>query len=603
MAHELMVHNRIPALTTEPKAPLGDRLAGAPGRHVPPERGTRDILRRLCSEAAAAGNWSRPILKDELRAAARRILRQASQPADYTNWTAIVLASELWRNEAAKIPFRRRLCLLPAETAEPNDFLGARVAEWRTTAEGLGYRVATTRETPGILRLIIDGHVDAVFAALSLRELTEAVSQILLAGIPWQGVPLPAAEHNWLRSDADCVDALLRLPHQAGELSSRTFLHLLRGAVGLFAPDEFERLVPRRRTSMRLSELNGQAVDELDPIASTEMIAYDFITRGGKHLRPFITLAVYDALAAEQATAGDAAGFASLPDGVKRAAMSIETFHKASLVHDDIEDDDEYRYGQLALHRSFGVPTAINVGDYLIGLGYRLVSRDAAVLGSQTAAEVLELLADAHQRLAEGQGAELTWRDRRNKRLTTADALRIYALKTSPAFEAAFLTGLRLAGPLADKAPRVRSISRNLGIAFQILNDLKDWQGDRENNRRRGSDLLGGRPTVLWALALENLEPEGQTELINLVDRTDLSPDERLVRARDLYEKAGVFEKAVALVTEHRRRAMAVAATVEPAELSRLLAYLIDSLLDVPFDEKRAVGRESSVPERELSAV
>ena len=104
-----------------------------------------------------------------------------------------------------------------------------------------------------------------------------------------------------------------------------------------------------------------------------------------------------------------------LPDSVKRAAIAIETFHKASLVHDDIEDDDSYRYGQETLHRVHGVGTAINVGDYLIGLGYRLVSRDRKELGAEVAADILDKLADAHLKLSEGQGAELLWRDAREQ--------------------------------------------------------------------------------------------------------------------------------------------------------------------------------------------
>ncbi len=128
---------------------------------------------------------------------------------------------------------------------------------------------------------------------------------------------------------------------------------------------------------------------------------------------------------------------AAFSDSVKRAALSIETFHKASLVHDDIEDDDQFRYGDPTLHRKFGTPTAINVGDYLIGLGYRLISRDAAAIGADAAADMLDRLADAHMKLTEGQGAELLWRDSLNKKLTPLDALKIYALKTSPAFEAA----------------------------------------------------------------------------------------------------------------------------------------------------------------------
>ena len=67
--------------------------------------------------------------------------------------------------------------------------------------------------------------------------------------------------------------------------------------------------------------------------------------------------------------------------------MSIETFHKASLVHDDIEDDDAFRYGAETIHRQYGIPTAINVGDYLIGMGYRLVSRESKTLGPEAVSD------------------------------------------------------------------------------------------------------------------------------------------------------------------------------------------------------------------------
>src|SRR4029077_3595228 len=202
-------------------------------------------------------------------------------------------------------------------------------------------------------------------------------------------------------------------------------------------------------------------------------------------------------------------------DAIKRTAMSIETFHKASLVHDDIEDDDEFRYGEPTLHRKYGTATAINVGDYLIGLGYRLISRDAATVGADAAADILDRLADAHMKLAEGQGAELLWRDSLDKRLTPLDALKIYALKTSPAFEAAIYSGLRLAGPEHDAA-WVGQFSRHLGVAFQILNDLGDWQGDNHSKLLAGGDVLGGRPTVLWALALEGSNEQDRAELESL---------------------------------------------------------------------------------------
>jgi geranylgeranyl pyrophosphate synthase len=348
----------------------------------------------------------------------------------------------------------------------------------------------------------------------------------------------------------------------------------------MFEPDQLERLAPRTRGEVRLCELKEHGIRELDPIAGTEAIAYDFLTRGGKHLRPFVTLAVFDALRGGLATGEDGAQvIQAWPDSVKRAAMSIETFHKASLVHDDIEDEDQFRYGSPALHRTYGVPTAINVGDYLIGLGYRLVSREGPSLGGDCVAEILNVLADSHQRLSEGQGAELLWRDAKDKRISPVDALRIYALKTAPAFEAAFLTGVRLAGPLDGFVEPVKKFARDLGIAFQILNDLADWQGDDHNKLSRAQDLIGGRPTVLWALALQDLSEAGRQELERLVNDASLAEAFRVQRAAQLYAEARVCDKAHRLIDKYEQRAKETTAQIQLEPLRDVLMYLVDLVL------------------------
>src|SRR5260370_7249905 len=99
-------------------------------------------------------------------------------------------------------------------------------------------------------------------------------------------------------------------------------------------------------------------------------------------------------------------------------------------------------------------------------------------------------MAEAHLRLSEGQGAELLWRDAEDKRLTPLDALKIYALKTAPAFEAALYAGVRLAGPADERENMVGDFSRNLGVAFQILNDLNTWTADENNHPSLAHPLL-----------------------------------------------------------------------------------------------------------------
>jgi geranylgeranyl pyrophosphate synthase len=225
----------------------------------------------------------------------------------------------------------------------------------------------------------------------------------------------------------------------------------------------------------------------------------------------------------------------------------------------------------------------------LIGLGYRLVSRDRHEMGAETAADILDYMADAHLRLSEGQGAELIWRDSSSKQLKPIDALKVYALKTAPAFESAFYCGLRLAGPCDEYLEPIKQYCRNLGVAFQILNDLKDWESDQDNKITVGSDLLGGRPTLLWALALEGLNPEQREELISLAVESENPTRNRLNRARQLYLEAGVFDTAYRLIDKHQRRAEEVADEIKPDELRRLMYYLVDTVLDRTMEVKPTI--------------
>jgi geranylgeranyl pyrophosphate synthase len=118
-----------------------------------------------------------------------------------------------------------------------------------------------------------------------------------------------------------------------------------------------------------------------------------------------------------------------------------------------------------------------------------------------------------------------------------------------------------------------------LGVAFQILNDLNDWRGDDHNKLLAGGDVTGGRPTVLWALALEGLPEAERAELIALAARNEATPA-TIARIKKLYESAGVFDQATRLVDKYQERAEAVADEVEPEELRRLLYYLVDTVLE-----------------------
>ena len=557
---------------------------------IPETRAMRDQIRDAAVEHMRLVDKSSPLTKDDARAHAESLLKKLGIGEQYLGFTLVCVMNEFWRDQVAAIPFERRLMLLPhcLKNAEgcpaEYDDLGLNcekcgacsVADFKTKSEQLGYKVLVSEGTPIVLKIIVSGHVDAIVGVACLNVLEKAFDKILLAGIPCVATPLLSSNCKSTSVDDDWVFKSIELKTEPPKQTTKSYVHLMRAANAMFEPAELSRLCPRSRN------VSGTVTD---PLAQHEDIAYDFLAKGGKRSRPLITLAAYDALTGGHGiVSGESL---NLPDHVKKSALAIEAFHKASLVHDDIEDDDAYRYGAPTLHRTHGIGTAINVGDYLVGLGYRLVSRERKVLGAEVAADILDKLADAHLKLSEGQGAELLWRDAPDKSLTPLDALKIYALKTSPAFEAALYSGVRLAGPIESYEKMILDFSRNLGVAFQILNDLNDWSEDGNNKLVAGQDVLAARPTLLLALALESLSDKH--ELLSLISAArehgkpdDTAATDTVNRVRAIYRKAKVFSKSAALVEKYRARAEAIADEVEPAGLRELLYYLVDSVLETP---------------------
>ncbi len=534
---------------------------------------------------------SEPLERTEIELLARSILDELDQPEEFLGWTMVAIGSAFWRDQVTAIPYHRRLLLLPRclRNAEKcpaqydevclqcQDCGECELSGLRAHAEQKGCRVLIAEGSPIVMQIIIEGHADSLLGVSCLNVLEKSLEKVLAAGIPCMAVPLLSDTCHNSETDLDWVREMIDTPYRPAPVQTRTHMHLLRCAARMFDPEQLDRLVPRLRGGPTIAEGNGQGLAAIEPIASTEAIARDFLIRGGKHARPFVTLAAYDAMTGGCGSRADGAEHIDrLPDAVKRVSLAIEVFHKASLVHDDIEDDDLYRYGRTTLHRKYGTSMAINVGDYLIGLGYRLVGQQRGELGADVVADILAQLAEAHTKLCEGQGAELAWRDARDKSLTPLDALKIYALKTAPAFEAALYAGLRLAGTAETYRRPTAQFTRHLGIAFQILNDLDDWQATDANKRIHGTDVLGRRPTLLWALAMENLDADDRHRLESLAAEPNSNT---LDEARRLYQRGGVFRNATELIAKHHQRAREVADRFQPTELRHLLHYLADSML------------------------
>jgi len=231
------------------------------------------------------------------------------------------------------------------------------------------------------------------------------------------------------------------------------------------------------------------------------------------------------------------------PLALRKLAAAVECFHKASLIHDDIEDGDDERYGEKTLHAEVGVPMALNVGDFLLGEGYRLIA-EAAPAGE--AGRMIAVAAKGHRTLCLGQGSELEWANK-PEALATMEVLSIFKGKTAPAFDVALKLGAHLAGASDEDIDIIENYSESLGIAYQIRDDLDDFSD------AAGNDITAMRPSLLMASALERVKGPERDELAKWW-RRDPTTDPDRVRA--ILTEHKIPENARLLLESFKERAV-----------------------------------------------
>jgi len=542
---------------TEP-IPITDRdnrpgAAGPEGPNrdqVPQDRPRRDLLRDAVRRYVARAEPVPPLSMRELAIHSDRVLAETGADERFGKWLSVLISNEAWRERLAAVPFDRRLLLLPkclradGQCEGAFDELGLLCAgcgrcpikDFKAEAERLGYVVLVAEGTAPVMRLIETGQIEAVVGVSCLSALEAIYPLMASAAVPGLAIPLLYDGCINTAVDRDWVWDAMHLT--GGVLSQRLDMTALRRRVrAWFSAETLE--------------------DTLGPAdGRTDRIARDWLAIGGKRWRPLLAVCTYQAFQPDP----DAA----IPEPVRRLALAVECFHKASLVHDDIEDDDLYRYGQPVLHARYGVPVALNVGDFLLGEGYRLIA-EAGFDADQTA-RMLTAAAHGHRDLTVGQGAELWWA-RRPRPLAVREVLDIFRRKTAPAFEVALRLGALAAGAPDAVWEALHRYSEALGIAYQIADDLKDLHAGAEPD-----DLAAMRPSVLLAIAGERARGPDARFLQDLWRRETTAPAEAVRRRlRDL----GVEAEARRLMAEFDQQAVRCLEPITHADLKGLLRRVV----------------------------
>jgi len=294
------------------------------------------------------------------------------------------------------------------------------------------------------------------------------------------------------------------------------------------------------------------------PGSPTERTAREWLAAGGKRWRPLLAACAYAALREEAE--------ADWPVGLRCIALAVECFHKASLIHDDIEDGDTERYGREALHVRLGTATALNVGDLLVGEGYRLLA-DLAVT-DECKARLVRAAAHGHRSLCLGQGRELEALGAPAPP-TSREVLDIFRGKTGPAFEVAVCFGAVLAGASEDLWPMLGRYSEALGVAYQIRDDLDDWAPG-------GADR-GRHVSIVLALARERTAGAARRTLDAFWRGT---PAQAATDLERIVADTRAEEAARRLLESHRRVAVAALEPAAGRPIGRVLAAVVERMFE-----------------------
>ncbi len=492
----------------------------APNRdQVPQVKAERRRLRAAVREYIATHRPVPPFTMDDLDLHSGRVLDATGADEKHGKWLSVLLSNAAWHDWVAAVPFDRRLLLLPKCLRDDRDCEGTfdefgllcadcgrcPITDLKNEAEALGYVVLIAEGTPAVISLLETGSIDAVVGVSCMSALESVYPLMEAAATP--GIAIPLLYDG-------CVNTAVDLDWV------REAIHLNGG------PDRPPLDLDALRRQVR-AWFTTEALDEAlgPPTSETQRLARDWLARSGKRWRPLLAVCAFKALL------GD--GEPPLPEEIHRLALAIECFHKASLIHDDIEDGDDRRYGRLTLHNEYGLPVALNVGDFLVGEGYRLIAESGRPAGER--AEMLLAAAHGHRDLTLGQGSELCWA-RKPLPLSVDAVIDIFRRKTSPAFEVALRLGAIAAGAGDEVWDVLHRCSEALGIAYQIADDLKDLNSDDGP-----SDVTAMRPSILLAIAYEGAAA-GDREFFGAVWRrsSDAPADEirRRFRALDVEDKA-----------------------------------------------------------------
>ncbi|MDE2368908.1 MAG: polyprenyl synthetase family protein [Burkholderiales bacterium] len=285
-------------------------------------------------------------------------------------------------------------------------------------------------------------------------------------------------------------------------------------------------------------------------VALIDQIGRYIVGAGGKRIRPRLVLLFAEAL-----------GF----DGPERyeLAATVEFIHTATLLHDDVVDESALRRGRPTANAIFGNAASVLVGDFLY-------SRAFQMMVSVNRLRVLEVLADATNVIAEGEVLQLM--NMHDPDLEVADYLQVIRYKTAKLFEASARLGAVLAGAPRALEESCADFGRSLGTAFQLVDDLLDYDGHSDElGKNVGDDLREGKPTLPLLVAMERGSEDERALIRHAIEHGEL---QKLPEILAIVRRTGALDATRAAAQTEADKARTLLDALPPSRARNALLEL-----------------------------
>lgn len=267
-----------------------------------------------------------------------------------------------------------------------------------------------------------------------------------------------------------------------------------------------------------LSKLNFAS----KPAELYEPVSY-MLSLGGKRMRPLLVLLGCELFNGDVTKAVN-------------PALAVELFHNFTLLHDDIMDNAPLRRAKPTVHEKWNVPIAILSGDAMFVKANQLMM----MADDKIVKQVMEIFSTAAIEVCEGQQYDMNFE--KQTYVSISEYISMINYKTAVLLGASLHIGAVIAGASEDNAKHLYNFGKNIGIAFQLQDDLLDVYGDKNKfGKQTGGDIVANKKTFLYLKALEVLDDTSKNTLSNLFRAsTTISPEEKVKQVTALFDKAGI---------------------------------------------------------------